>query len=246
MAYRVYELFRRLGRRVAVALRIVPPVRLRVVGARGGLIHVRTEVARFTVAEREERTVVLPRGSRVDVVAEPLRRYRLVAIVVDSVQIPESTYSFNIMSDTTVTALFTERCWRVQVVWQIVSRQPREKSPRVSAELRIYMYTVAADEKEAEEAIGDVEQLYEDLQNPEKVEPPENAVTSFSEASVYGRAWIERDPPYGVEVVEVDCDEVEELDTIFAYMATYRHGRIRTSYKWRREVNKWRYLGRGE
>ena len=241
---RFRESLARLARRAAVAVRIIPPVRLTVVGARGGTVIASSEGRTVRVRYPERVTMVLPRGAMVYVRAEPDPRYRLVALRIDGEEINRSEHAFRIMHDTTVTAVFEPRYWRVQVMWQLIvpERYRRRRSPRVSAEARIYVYTVAEDEREAEQALRedgrDADDLFEELRDPATCAPPGSALVSFDAAEERRRAFIDRIPADGIEVAEVDADEVEELDAIFAYAATYRRNRLWHSYKWRRDPDR--------
>ena len=244
---RYREAFARLARRAAVAVRVIPPVRLTVIGATGGTIIASSEGRTLSVRYPDRATVILPRGAMVYVRAEPDRRHRFVALVVNGEELNRSEYVFRIMEDTTVTAIFEPRYWRVQVMWQLIvpERYRRRETPRVAAEARIYVYTVAEDEREAEQALRegrrDADDLFEELRDPACCRPPDSALVSFGVAEERGRAFLDRLPAYGVEVAEVDADEVEELDTIFAYAAIYRRDRVWHSYKWRRdrEEHEW-------
>jgi len=238
---RVREEIQRAARRLAVAVRIIPPVRLTVIGAEGGTIIVEAEGRIIRVRHPERVTIILPRGARVRVRAEPDPRRRLVAIRIDGAEVPEPEHAFNIMRDTVVTAIFEYRYWRVMVMWELVvpEQYRRRRSPRVAAEARIYTYTVAADEREAEAALTeagrDADDLFQELRDPASCQPPGSALTSFDVAEEQRRARVDRVPSYGVEVAEVDPDEVEEPDTIFAYAAIYRRATLWHSYKWRRD-----------
>lgn len=242
------ETIQRLIRRAAVAVRVIPPVRLTVIGAEGGTITVSSEGRTLNVRHPERITITLPRGASVHVSARADPRYRFVALRIDNVEITEPEHVFNIMSDTTVTAVFEHRFWRVMVMWELVvpEQYRRKRSPRVAAEARIYTYTVAASEDEAEKALGDADELFQELRDPATCDPPESALTTFDAAEEERHATIERSPSYGVEVSEVDADEVEELDTILAYAAIYRKAALWHSYKWRRDEEKrvWRLIER--
>ena len=244
---RFRESIARLARRAAVAVRIIPPVRLTIIGARGGTITASSEGRTISVRHPERVTMVLPRGVTVYVRADPDPRHRFVALRIDGEEINRSEHIFRIVEDTVVTAIFEPKYWRVQVMWQLIvpERYRSRDSPRVSAEARIYVYTVAEDEREAEQALRedrrDADDLFEELRDPACCRPPDSALTSFDVAEERRRAFIDRIPAYGMEVVEVDADEVEEPDAIFAYAAIYRRNRLRHSYKWRRdsEEHEW-------
>lgn len=232
---RYRESLEAITRRVAAALRIIPRHRLTLIGAAGGVITANIAGAIISVRRGEERTVLVPRGTPVAVEAAPERRWRFVSLIINGEEVGERIYAFRIMADTTVTARFAPRFWRVQALWELVvpERFARRRTPRVAAEARIYTYVMADNADEAEEALENIDELFEALQDPATCIPPDSAVHSFALAEETMRGFIDRTPPYGVEVAEVDPDEVEEPDTIFAYMATYRGGRIRHSYKWR-------------
>ena len=238
---RYREALARLARRAAAAVRIIPPVRLTVVGARGGTVIASSEGRTISVRHPERAAMVLPRGVVVYVRAEPDRRFRFVALAVDGEEIGRSEYVFRIMHDTTVTAIFEPKYWRVQVMWQLAvpERIRRRRTPRVAAEARIYTYTIAEDEREAEQALRedgrDADDLFEELRDPACCVPPGSALVSFDLAEERRRAFIDRVPADGIEVAEVDADEVEELDVIFAYAAIYRRNMLWHSYKWRRD-----------
>jgi hypothetical protein len=242
------ETIQRLIRRAAVAVRVIPPVRLTIIGAESGTITVSSEGRTLNVRHPERITIILPRGASVHVSARADPRYRFVALRIDNVEITEPEHVFNIMSDTTVTAVFEHRFWRVMVMWElVVPEQYRGKrSPRVAAEARIYTYTIAASEEEAERALEDADELFQELRDPATCDPPESALTTFDVAEEARHAYIDRTPSYGVEVSEVDADEVEELDTILAYAAIYRKAALWHSYKWRRDEEKrvWRLIER--
>jgi len=241
---RFSESLARLARRVAVALRVIPPVRLTVIGARGGTIIAPSEGRVIRVRHPDRVTMVLPRGAMVFIRAEPDRRHRFVALIIDGEEINRSEYAFRITRDTTVTAVFEPRYWRVMVMWELVipERIRRRRTPRVAAEARVYTYTIAEDEREAERALReddrDADDLFEELQEPERCLPPGSALTSFEAALERGRGRVDRIPADGVEVAEVDADEVEEVDAIFAYAAVYRRNRLWHSYKWRRDRDR--------
>ena len=242
------ETVQRLARRLAVAVRVIPPVRLTIIGAIGGTITVTAEGRTLSVRHPERITITLPRGASVHVRAAPDQRYRFVALRIDNVEITEPEHEFIIMSDTTVTAVFEHRFWRVMVMWELVvpEQHRRKRSPRVAAEARIYTYTVAASEEEAERALEDADELFQELRDPATCDPPDSALTSFEAAEEARHAYVDRIPSYGVEVSEVDADEVEELDTIFAYAAIYRRAALWHSYKWRRDGERrvWRLIER--
>ena len=241
---RFRESIARLARRAAVAVRIIPPVRLTLIGAEGGTVTAMSEGRTWSVRYPERITVVLPRGVMVFVRADPDPRHRFVALRIDGEEVNRSEYVFRIMHDTTVTAIFEPKYWRVQVMWQLVvpERVRRRRTPRVAAEARIYTYTIAEDEREAEQALRegrrDADDLFEELRDPAYCRPPDSAFVSFDVAEERRRAFIDRIPADGIEVVEVDADEVEELDVIFAYAATYRRNRLWHSYKWRRDPDE--------
>jgi hypothetical protein len=242
------ETIQRLARRLAVAVRVIPPARLTVIGATGGTITVTAEGRTLSVRHPERITITLPRGASVHVSARADPRYRFVALRIDSVEITEPEHEFIIMSDTTVTAVFEHRFWRVMVMWELVvpEQHRRKRSPRIAAEARIYTYTIAASEDEAERALEDADELFQELRDPATCDPPDSALTSFEAAEESRHAYVDRIPSYGVEVSEVDADEVEELDTILAYAAIYRRTTLWHSYKWRRdEVRRvWRLIER--
>jgi hypothetical protein len=98
------ETIQRLARRLAVAVRVIPPARLTVIGATGGTITVTAEGRTLSVRHPERITITLPRGASVHVSARADPRYRFVALRIDSVEITEPEHEFIIMSDTTVTA----------------------------------------------------------------------------------------------------------------------------------------------
>ena len=238
---RFSESLARLARRVAVALRVIPPARLTVIGARGGTIIASSEGRVIRVRHPDRATMVLPRGAMVFIRAEPDRRHRFVALIIDGEEINRSEYAFRITRDTAVTAVFEPRYWRVMVMWELAvpERVRRRRTPRVAAEARIYTYTIAEDEREAEQALRedgrDADDLFEELQDPASCLPPGSALVSFELAEERRRAYVDRIPADGVEVAEVDADEVEELDAIFAYAAIYRRRAVWHSYKWRRD-----------
>jgi len=244
----IRETIQRLARRLAEAVRIIPPVRLTVIGAVGGTITVTADGRMLSVRHPERITVTLPRGARVHVRAAPDPRYRLVALRIDNVEITEPEHEFIIMSDTTVTAIFEHRFWRVMVMWELVvpEQYRSNRSPRVAAEARIYTYTIAASEEEAERALEDADELFDELRDPASCIPPDSALTSFEAAEESRHAYVDRIPSYGVEVSEVDADEVEELDTILAYAAIYRMMTVWHTYKWRRDErrNAWELIER--
>jgi hypothetical protein len=242
------ETIQRLARRLAVAVRVIPPARLTVIGAAGGTITVTAEGRTLSVRHPERVTITLPRGASVHVRAAPDPRYRLVALRIDNVEITEPEHEFIIISDTTVTAVFEHRFWRVMVMWELVVPEQHRgrRSPRVAAEARIYTYTIAASEDEAERALEDADELFQELRDPAACDPPDSALTSFEAAEESRHAYVDRVPSYGVEVSEVDADEVEELDTILAYAAIYRRAALWHSYKWRRDEERrvWRLIER--
>ena len=242
------ETIQRLARRLAVAVRVIPPARLTVIGAVGGTITVTAEGRTLSVRHPERVTITLPRGASVHVRAAPDPRYRFVALRIDNVEITEPEHEFIIMSDTTVTAIFEHRFWRVMVMWELVVPEQHRgrRSPRVAAEARIYTYTIAASEEEAERALEDADELFQELRDPATCDPPDSALTSFEAAEESRHAYVDRMPSYGVEVSEVDADEVEELDTILAYAAIYRRAALWHSYKWRRDEERrvWRLIER--
>ena len=241
LASRWRESLRRLARRAALAVRLIPPARLTIIGARGGTVIASALGREWRVRYPDRITVTLPRGELVHAAAVPDPRFRLVALILNGEERPVRELVFRLLTDSELTAAFEPRWWRAQVFWQlhVEERRRSHRSPRVSSELRIYTYTVAENAREAEEALGDVDRLFAELQDPDHCEPPGSAIYSFEPAVESGHAWLDRQPPEGIEVAEVDADEVEEPDRIFAYMAAYRRNRVWHSYKWRRERDKW-------
>ena len=138
---------------------------------------------------------------------------------------------------------YRRRFYRVQQIWELWSLYVGEPL-YCASEIRIYIYTVASNDDEAERRYAhEFPAKRIALEDPAQCDAP---IYSWSYAESMNRA---REEPYGIEVEEVDPDEVEDLDVFFAYVAFYRRraGRltIHKSYKCRWEANRWRLIETG-
>jgi len=138
---------------------------------------------------------------------------------------------------------YRRRFYRVQQIWELWSLYAGEALYPAS-ETRIYIYTVATSDAEAERKYaGEFPAKRIALEDPAQCDAP---IYSWSYAESMNKA---REEPYGIEVEEVDPDEVEDLDVFFAYVAFYRRRAdritIHKSYKFRWEANRWRLIETG-